>query len=153
MKETILFQSGMYGYSDCVDADADTHANTDIDAVADVENDLLQSILQGIQAVFEPCILVGTVGRWNGKFVGYRYCQCYSVFENAISGYDDIIIKQIGTRLHFTLIHHDGRHEMELRRFNDCALNDPNRDCFQGFSDSTLNYINRNTNNFGKVSY
>lgn len=79
-------------------------------------------------------VYLGTVGRWNGRFVGYKYCQFFNDLQNAISGYDAIIIKLTGTRLHFTPIHHDGRHEMELRRFNEYTLSDENNDCFDCFN-------------------
>ena len=135
MKEIILFQRN---YSECPDECA-------------VEDDILSDIMQGIKKTFEPCILVGTVGRWNGTFNGYRYCYDFKDFQSAVGGYDDIIIRQIGTRLQFTLIHHDGRHEMELRRFDDEGLNNHNEDSFSFFHEKTLKFINRHTKNYGKI--
>jgi len=135
MKEVILFQRE---YTECPDD-------------CTVEDDILQDIMRNIESVFEPCVLVGTVGRWNGTFNGYGYCHDFNAFQGAISGYDDIIIRQIGTRLHFTLIHHDGRHEMELRRFDDYSCNNRDDDSFDFFNEKTLRFINRHTKNYGKI--
>ena len=135
MKEVILFQRE---YSDCPDECA-------------VEDDILADIMRNIETVYEPSILTGTVARWNGSFSGYKYCHTFKDFQNAVSGYDDIIIRQIGTRLHFTLIHHDGRHEMELRRLNDYGYDNRDNACFDYFNEAALKFINRNTKNYGKI--
>ena len=135
MKEIVLFRRGL---SDCPD-DCTT------------EDDILQDIMQGIKATFEPCVLVGTVGRWHGTFNGYKYCHNFNDFQSAIGGYDDIVIRQIGTRLQFSLIHHDGRHEMELRRLNDYGYDNRDNACFDYFNEAALKFINRHTKNYGKI--
>jgi hypothetical protein len=137
-KEIILFQCGVYNENYCPDDYS-------------MEEDTFNSVMQGIKAVFEPCVLIGKVGRWNGTFSGYKYCRDFKDLQNAISGYDDIIIRQIGTQLHFTLIHHDGRHEMELRRFNDYGYNNRDNACFDYFNEQALKFINRYTKNYGKI--
>jgi hypothetical protein len=137
LKEHVFFESGSYAQDDCPDA-------------YEWEADALNDVLNEIKSKYEPCVLVGTVGRWNGTFNGYKYCHDFNGFRDAISGYD-IIIRQKGTRLHFTLIHHDGRHEMELRRLNDYGYNNRDRASFDYFIESTMKFINKHTNNFGKI--
>jgi len=58
--------------------------------------------------IFEPCVLIGIVGRWNGTFNEYKYYHYFKDLQNAISDYDDIVIQQIRVMLRFTLIYHDG---------------------------------------------
>jgi len=136
MKEVVLFQRDYNDYpDDCA-----------------VEDDIFNGIMQSIESIFEPCVLVGIVGRWNGRFDGYKYCHEFKDFQHAISGYDDIIIWQVGTRLHFTLIHHDGRHEMELRRLSDYGYDNRDNANFDYFNQATLKFINRNTRNYGKLT-
>jgi hypothetical protein len=136
LKEVILFQRE---YSGCPDD-------------CEMEDEILSGVYRCIEAIFEPCVLVGTVGRWNGTFSGYRYCHTFSDFQGAIGGYDDMIIRQVGTRLHFTLIHHDGRHEMELRRLSDYGYNNRDNASFDYFTEATMKFINRHTKNYGKLS-
>ena len=135
MKEVVLFQRE---YSECPDD-------------CDMGDFIFDNIMQGIEAVFEPSVLVGTIGRWNGTFNGYKYCHSFSDLRSALSGYDDIIIRQIGTRLRFTLIHHDGRHDVELRRLSDYGYNNRDNASFDYFCKATLKFIDRNTRNYGKV--
>ena len=139
MQEVVLFQSN----SHCHDIDADDWGH---------EEFLLNSVLLAIQAIFKPSILVGVVGRWNGIFPGYKYCHNFCDLRDAISGYDEIVISQVGTRLKFTLIHHDGRHEMELRRLSDYGYDKRDRACFEYFNEEALRFIQRYTKNFGKIS-
>ena len=139
MKERVLFQS-------------DSHEQEVDDVDWDPETILLNSVLLGIKKIFGPSILVGTIGRWNGTFKGYKYCPTFQDLQNAISGYEDITIRQIGTRLHFTLTHHDGRHEMELRRLSDYGYEKRDNACFDYFNDEALRFINRYTKNYGRIS-
>ena len=135
MREVVVFERNAYN-------DSDDYA---------IKEDDFNDIMKNIEAVFEPCVFVGTVGRWNGTFQGYKYLPDLKDLRSAISGYDDIVIRQVGTRLNFTLIHHDGRHEMELRRLSDYGYNNRNNVSFDYFNEATLKYINRNTRNYGKI--
>jgi hypothetical protein len=110
----------------------------------------LNRILQSIETCFTPSVLVGTVGLWNGTFDGFRYCLDFGEFRNVVSEYDNIVIRQIGTQLHFTLIHHDGRHEMELRRFTDYGYNHLNEYHFECFDEKTLKFIKCHTEGFAE---
>ena len=134
MKEIILFESGSYCDDDCF-----------------LEEDTLNSVMESIKAIFEPSVFIGTVGRWNGTFSGYRYCHSFSDLQSAISGYD-LIISQTGARLHFTLLHHDGKHVMELRRLSDYGYDKRHNVNFDYFNEATVKFITRNTRNFGRIS-
>ena len=91
-----------------------------------LEEDDLNNVMESIKAIFEPSVFVGTVY--------------------------DLIITQTGARLHFTLLHHDGRHEMELRRLSDYGYNNRHNASFDYFNEATVKFIQHNTRNFGKIS-
>ena len=75
--------------------------------------------MRNIENNFEPSVLIGTVGLWHGRHKAYKYCENIKELRDSLSGYDNIIIRRIDSQLWFTLIHHDGQHEMELRRITD----------------------------------
>ena len=105
-----------------------------------------RKVMKSIEAIFTPSVLVGTAGLWDGKREAYRYFENVKELRGVIANYDGIIIRQIGVQLHFTLIHHDGRHEMQLRRLADDAgdiLDDPN----------TWEFIEQNSLDFGRVDF
>jgi flavodoxin len=107
--EEILFDSRSY----CQDEDTGA-----------MEEDEFNKVMRSIEAVFKPSVLVGVVGLWDGKRDGYKYCEDINELLRVITNdYDDIVIRQIGSGLHFILIHHDGRHEMELRRLTEEGIN------------------------------
>lgn len=109
------------------------------------------NVMRAIKSNYEPSVLTGTVGRWDGTFCAYKYCHSFKELEDAICGkYDDVVIRQDGEKLYFTLIHHDGQHEMELRRLTDCDSN--NDICWDDFSEETVAFINRHTKDFGRIA-
>jgi len=129
----VLFQSGSF-------------------AESALEKEAFNHVMRGIEAIFSQSVFVGTVGLWDGTRDGYRFCSDFKDLREVLSNYDDIIIRQIGTRLYFTLIHHDGRHEMELRRWNDGEWVNPHAFCLGEFDDMTLRFIKHSTENFGKIA-
>jgi hypothetical protein len=110
-------------------------------------------VMRDIQEFYTPSVLVGTVGVWTGRFAGYRYCSDFEDFRKFISTYDDIDIRQIGVKLHFTLKHHDGRHEMELRRLTEYGYDHLDVTSMEFFNEETLAFIKRHTNDFGEIPY
>jgi hypothetical protein len=76
-------------------------------------------VMRNIESIFEPSMFIGTVGVWHGRYKAYKFCENTKELREALMGYDDIIIRRIESQLWFTLIHHDGHHEIELRRITD----------------------------------
>lgn len=134
----ILFESGLYYQDERPD-----------DCM--LEEMTFNSVMQSMEALYAPSVFVGTVGVWSGRFTGYRYCCDFKDFMGVIGNYDDITIRQVGTQLHFTLRHHDGRHEMELRRLTDYGCNHLSSVDLEHFSEETVQFIKRHTRNFGKI--
>ncbi len=89
------------------------YESTDYEAAA---SSALNLVMRGIEDTYGPSILIGTVGLWFGSHSAFRYCQEFGEFDQAVRSYDDIIIRRKDDRLYFTLIHSNGRHEMELRK-------------------------------------
>jgi len=131
MKTTILFRSEL-----------------DIDD----EDYLLEDLLSDIEAIFEPCFMIGTVGRWNGSTDGYKYIHTMNDFRNTIAAYDIIEISQTGTRIGINLYHHDGTHYMELRKLTGYGYDNCYKYDFSYYNQSAKSFIDKYTKNFGKVS-
>lgn len=163
MREIILFQSGIYSnYSDLddyqkqndIDFEAtESKANREdylLNRYYEDEADNLHCLLTDISNMLQPCFLVGTVGRWNGTFDGYKYISDINDLKNALNDYE-LKISQVGTRLFFTLYHHDGSNYMELRKLTDYGLNNLNICSLNHYTTHTLQFIKRYTRNFGKL--
>jgi hypothetical protein len=68
-----------------------------------------------------PCIVAGSVGRWNGRFdIEQTYFADLESAIRACGGHcDDIIVKQNHSCIEVTGIHHDGRNSFEIRLLTD----------------------------------
>jgi hypothetical protein len=127
----VLFQSGSYNDNDLEEM---TYIN----------------VMRRIEAVFQPGVLVGSINLWHGRHTGYKYCRNFSEFLDTVSGYQDTVIRQVGTRVYFSLIHHDGRHEMELRRFTEYGYDNLDKVNFDVFNQAASKFIKRHTRDFWK---
>ena len=127
--EIVLFESGVYA-----------------DRVQ--EEDVFNRVMRDIETVFKPSVLIGTVGLWHGRHNGYRYIRNFKELQETVCSYDSVIIRQSESGLWFTLIHHDGYHEMELR----CIIDDDNFDWedlrFSYFDEGVWQYIIDNSEHF-----
>jgi len=131
--EEILFQSGDYN--------------------SEAEEDLvLGDLLKQISSHYTPSVLLGSLGFWDGRTEGYKYCHEFKDFKYTLGNYDGYIFRRIGTRLYVTLIHHDGHHEMELRRLTDYGIENMYSDYVAYFTDKALEFFKRNTEDFGKIT-
>jgi hypothetical protein len=117
-----------------------------------LQGDLYDDVMRSIEAVFGPSVLVGSLRLWHGRYVGYKYFRDFGDFQKAVAGYENILIRQIGTRLYFALIHHDGRHEAELRRFTDYGNDNLDKVNFDDFNQAASKFICRHTKAFGKIA-
>jgi len=117
-------------------------------AQAELEFD---DLMQRVKSIFKPSVLIGSLGLWNGRCTGYKYCRDFDEFLSAISDYNNVIIRQVGTQLCITLVHHDGRHEMELRRLTDYGNEHMDGIFFDYYNEKALDFINHNTESFGYV--
>ena len=67
-------------------------------------------------------ILIGSVGRWNGTFNGYKRIHCASeIFGSCEEFFFTINNKN---HLEITMCHHDGRHHMSLLAIRDNVSED-----------------------------
>lgn len=159
MTEKVLFKSGFYNhYSEneefCKGCDQyEEGCKRDIsECYGFIEQEDFDCIMQEIKSVFDTSVLIGTLGLWHGKPTSFKLCSEFKDLERAVSGYDDITITQLGTRLFFALHHHDGTNHMELRRFNKYGSERLNEVCLDYFSEENIKFIKRCTKNFGKVA-
>ncbi len=109
-------------------------------------------LLSNIKAKFTPSVLIGTVGVWSGTHKGFNYYLGFAELKQAIAEYDDLIVRQKGERLYFTLLHHDGRHNLELRRLTAYGAEHDdklNADLYE--LDDIFEFIEKNTEPFGKI--
>ena len=117
----------------------------------DYAYETLDEILQDMESVFTPSVFIGTLGLWDGRHNAYRFCHDFNEIRRIIGNYDDVIISQVGTRLHFTFIHHDGRNELELRRLTDYGHDNVDSMKYAALEDA-LEYSKTHSEDFGVIT-
>lgn len=78
-------------------------------------------------------VCIADIGRWNGRFQGYKVIESMRDFERCLDGLDHFEIREDNGRLFVDGYHHDGVNRYEFReltqageRYVDCCYNRPN---------------------------
>lgn len=81
-------------------------------------NDLLNNIKHASYDI--PCVVTGTIGRWNGRF--NMYPQKFETLSDAINrcciNVDDIVIKLKNGKIQIEGVHHDATNYYEITCLN-----------------------------------
>lgn len=67
---------------------------------------------------FYDCLLIGTIGLWNGTHKSCAYISEPKELMEKCSDYDIIRFKRENNKLFVELSHHDGTHYFEIKRLN-----------------------------------
>jgi hypothetical protein len=139
-KDGVLFDSRLY--------ESGTDDNSE--AVA-LEDEDFKWVLDHFGTCFTTSVFIGKVNLLDGEHRGYKFCDSIDDLHNFIGRFPHIVIRQIGTRIFFTLIGYAERHEMELRRLSEEGRMEYFEDMLFIFTEGAFRFIRRNSTTFGKV--
>ena len=111
------------GYNEGLDSNDDSYLSDD--AIIELEWD---RICEDYNSIFElndfyDCVLIGSVGLWNGNHKSATYIPEPKNLKEKCSNYDTIRFKREGNKLFIELSHHDGTHYFEVKRINKKGMN------------------------------
>lgn len=138
---------------------------TDFDDYNNIMDDEWDMMWEDYASIFKlndfyDCLLIGTVGLWNGTHKSCAYISEPKNLREKCSNYDIVRFKREDNKLFLELSHHDGTHYFEVKRINKKGMNRLNN-VYSGDEDYiildsietfekwyTTNFFNKNNKEF-----
>lgn len=115
---------------------------TDFDDYNNIIDDKWDMMWEDYASIFKlndfyDCLLIGTIGLWNGTHKSCAYISEPKELREKCSNYDLIRFKRDNNKLFIELSHHDGTHHFEVKRLNKKGL-DRLSNVYRGDEDYTI---------------